>query len=70
MTAFDLPEPAGGLPGGGVAAAGSAAAEARNALAALGYKPQEASRMVQAVATPDAETEEIIRLALQAMVNK
>ena len=66
----DLPEPAGGLPGGGVAAAGSAAAEARNALAALGYKPQEASRMVQAIAKPEMGTEEIIRLALQAMVNK
>jgi Holliday junction DNA helicase RuvA len=66
----DLPEPAGGLPGGGVAAGGSAAAEARNALAALGYKPQEASRMVQAIAKPEMGTEEIIRLALQAMVNK
>ena len=66
----DLPEPAGGLPGGGVAAGGSAAAEARNALAALGYKPQEASRMVQAIAKPEMDTEEIIRLALQATVNK
>jgi Holliday junction DNA helicase RuvA len=66
----DLPEPAGGLPGGGGAAGGSAAAEARNALAALGYKPQEASRMVQAIAKPEMGTEEIIRLALQAMVNK
>ena len=66
----DLPEQAGGLPGGGVAAGGSAAAEARNALAALGYKPQEASRMVQAIAKPEMGTEEIIRLALQAMVNK
>jgi Holliday junction DNA helicase RuvA len=66
----DLPEPAGGLPGGGGAAGGSAAAEARNALAALGYKPQEASRMVQAIAKPEMGTEEIIRLALQAMVNR
>jgi len=66
----DLPEPAGGLPGGGGAAGGSAAAEARNALAALGYKPQEASRMVQAIAKPEMGTEEIIRLALQATVNK
>ena len=66
----DLPEPAGGLPGGGAPAGGSAAAEAKNALAALGYKPQEASRMVQAIAKPEMGTEEIIRLALQATVNK
>jgi Holliday junction DNA helicase RuvA len=66
----DLPVPAGGLPGGGAPAAGGATSEARNALVALGYKPQEASRMVQAVATPDAETEDIIRLALQSMVKK
>ena len=66
----DLPEPAGGLPGGGAAVGGSAVAEAKNALAALGYKPQEAGRMVQAVAKPDMETEEIIRLALQSTVKK
>ncbi|MEE4292731.1 MAG: Holliday junction branch migration protein RuvA [Xanthomonadales bacterium] len=66
----DLPVPAGGLPGGGAPAAGGATSEARNALVALGYKPQEASRMVQAVATSDAETEDIIRLALQSMVKK
>jgi Holliday junction DNA helicase RuvA len=66
----DLPVPAGGLPGGGAPAAGGATSEARNALVALGYKPQEASRMVQAVVTPDAETEDIIRLALQSMVKK
>ncbi len=64
----DLPEPAGGLPGGGAPAGGSATAEAKNALAALGYKPQEASRMVQAIARPEMDTEEIIRLALQATV--
>ena len=66
----DLPEPAGGLPGGGAPSGGSATVEAKNALAALGYKPQEASRMVQAVAKPEMGTEEIIRLALQATVNK
>ena len=66
----DLPTPAGGLPGGGAPAAAGASAEAKNALVALGYKPQEASRMVQAVAKPDAETEEIIRLALQSRVQK
>ena len=66
----DLPGPAGGLPGGGAPAAAGASAEAKNALIALGYKPQEASRMVQAIAKPEMGTEEIIRLALQAMVNK
>jgi Holliday junction DNA helicase RuvA len=66
----DLPEPAGGLPGAGPATNGSASAEARNALSALGYKPQEVSRMVQAVAKPEMETEEIIRLALQSTVKK
>ena len=66
----DLADPVGVLPGGGAPAAGGSAVEAKNALAALGYKPQEASRMVQAVARPEMETEEIIRLALQAMVKK
>ena len=66
----DLPEPAGGLPGGGAPTGGSATVEAKNALAALGYKPQEASRMVQAIAKPEMGTEEIIRLALQATVKK
>jgi Holliday junction DNA helicase RuvA len=64
----DLPAPAGGLPGGGAPAAGDAVTEARNALAALGYKPQEAMRMARAVAEPGMDTEEIIRLALKAMV--
>ena len=64
----DLPAPAGGLPGGGAPAAGDAVTEARNALAALGYKPQEAMRMARSVAEPDMDTEEIIRLALKAMV--
>lgn len=64
----NLPEPAGGLPGGAAPSVGSAAGEAKNALIALGYKPQEASRMVQAIATPDMETEDIIRAALQSKV--
>ena len=66
----DLPEPGGALPGGGAPAGGGAAAEAKNALTALGYKPQEASRMVQAIAKAEMGTEEIIRLALQATVKK
>ncbi len=44
--------------------------EAVSALVALGYKPQDASRMVRAVDSRDVTTEEIIRTALQAMVKK
>ncbi|MFQ5642500.1 MAG: Holliday junction branch migration protein RuvA [Thiogranum sp.] len=44
--------------------------EAVSALIALGYKPQDASRMVRAVETRDLATEDIIRTALQAMVKK
>lgn len=39
--------------------------EAVGALIALGYKPQDASRMVQNVAGDDKSCEELIRLALQ-----
>ena len=42
--------------------------EAVTALIALGYKPQDASRMVRAVDSEDLTTEEIIRTALQATV--
>lgn len=44
--------------------------EAESALVALGYKPQEASRMVHAVATENAaaNSEVLIRLALRAAV--
>lgn len=66
----DLPMASGGLPGSGPALAGDAVSEAKNALIALGYKPQEAIRMARAVAQPEMETEEIIRLALQSMVKK
>lgn len=44
--------------------------EAVSALIALGYKPQDASRMVRAVDSRDVTTEEIIRTALQATVKK
>ncbi|HHJ17334.1 MAG TPA: Holliday junction branch migration protein RuvA [Gammaproteobacteria bacterium] len=44
--------------------------EAVSALVALGYKPQDASRMVRAVETRNVGTEEIIRTALQATVRK
>jgi Holliday junction DNA helicase RuvA len=42
--------------------------EAVSALIALGYKPQEASRMVRFIDSKDLSTEEIIRTALQATV--
>jgi holliday junction DNA helicase RuvA len=43
----------------------SAKQEAIEALCALGYKPQDAARMVQAVAVEDARVEDMIRAALQ-----
>jgi len=65
------------LPGGaaitgvaGKAPAGSALGEATNALIALGYKSQEAGRMARNVAQQDMSVEEIIRHALQSMVQK
>jgi len=42
--------------------------EAISALIALGYKPQDASKMVQAVASEDKSCEDIIRLALRSTV--
>ncbi len=42
--------------------------EAVSALIALGYKPQEASRLVLAVAAPDADSEALIKDALKASV--
>ena len=51
-------------------AASSPAGDAVSALIALGYKPQEASRMVRAVDVTDLNTEEIIRLSLQAAAKK
>ncbi|BEM23751.1 TPA: Holliday junction branch migration protein RuvA [Serratia marcescens] len=43
-----------------------AEAEAVSALVALGYKPQEASRMVSKIAKPGADCETLIRDALRA----
>jgi holliday junction DNA helicase RuvA len=48
--------------------AGDALDDAVSALIALGYKPQEASRMTSAVASPGLSSEQIIRLALQKAV--
>ncbi|QKJ87490.1 Holliday junction ATP-dependent DNA helicase RuvA [Paramixta manurensis] len=47
-------------------AANDAEAEAVSALIALGYKPQEASRMIGKVGRPDADCETLIREALRA----
>jgi len=54
--------------GGSAVIAGDASSEASSALSALGYKPQEVSRMVRQAAEPDMNAEEIIRRALQSMV--
>ncbi len=54
---------AAGAPGGA-----DATAEARHALAALGYKPAEISRMINAVAEADMDAETIIRKALSSQV--
>lgn len=44
--------------------------EAFDALVALGYKPQEATRMIKGVESEGLASEEIIRRALQATVRK
>jgi Holliday junction DNA helicase RuvA len=44
--------------------------DALGALIALGYKPNDASRMVRSVECEDLSSEEIIRLALRAVVTK
>jgi len=61
-----LAAPAGGM--GQAPGPGNAASEATHALASLGYKPQEASRLVRQVAKPEMNAEDIIRLALQATI--
>ena len=42
--------------------------EAQSALVALGYRPQEAQRMLQAIKDSDLSSEELIRRALQSAV--
>ncbi|MDW5498556.1 Holliday junction branch migration protein RuvA [Pseudomonas lundensis] len=54
------------LPSAAQAAEMDAEAEAASALVALGYKPQEASRMVSKIAKPGADCETLIRDALRA----
>ncbi len=51
-----------------VRATNSPKQEAISALCALGYKPQDADRMVKAVASDDKSCEDIIRLALRNTV--
>lgn len=48
--------------------AGSPKQEAVSALCALGYKPQDAARMVQAIAAEDKSCEDIIRQALRGAI--
>jgi Holliday junction DNA helicase RuvA len=48
----------------------SATADAVAALVALGYKPQEAGRMVKVVAEDEMDSEALIRAALQRAVQK
>ncbi len=63
-----IPATGSSVRGGNSMIAGDAGSEASHALRALGYKPQEVSRMVRLVAEPDMSAEEIIRLALQSTV--
>ncbi len=60
---------ASGVPGGGIGGAPIAhdpVSEATGALQALGYKPQEVTRLVAKVAEPGDSAEAIIRKALKA----
>lgn len=55
---------------GGANTAGSSDADAVSALVSLGYRPNDASKMVRAVYEENMGTEEIIKLALQGTVKK
>jgi len=48
----------------------NASNEAESALIALGYKPQEASKMVRSIDAAGKSSEELIRLALQSVVSR
>ncbi len=66
----ELRDKLSGEPAGSAAPAATARdplAEAVSALIALGYKPQEAARVVRGVPGQGLSTEEIIRLALKSM---
>jgi len=66
LGAFTAGPTSGAQAGTGGARAANPTEEAVTALIGLGYKPQEASRMVRAVETVDLSSEEIIRNALQS----
>ncbi|MGL5281542.1 MAG: Holliday junction branch migration protein RuvA [Plesiomonas shigelloides] len=71
MATFDLFTPADDLAGAVAQSAqvvkqADVEEEAASALVALGYKPQEASRMISKVATEGADCETLIRNALRA----
>jgi Holliday junction DNA helicase RuvA len=55
---------------GGLPVAHTPREEALHALQALGYKPPEAQRMLEKVATDGASTEDLIRAALQGTTLK
>ncbi|MEW8026871.1 MAG: Holliday junction branch migration protein RuvA [Candidatus Thiodiazotropha sp.] len=66
----DLAPSVGSLHSGQTVNRGGAASDAVAALVALGYKPQEAGRMVKAVAEDEMDSEALIRAALQGAVQK
>lgn len=69
----DLPVGVGATVAASAGASGSAkspAAEATDALVALGYKGPEATRLVRAVATTEMDAEAIIRAALKSAVSR
>jgi len=57
-------------PSGGKAVAETPVSDAVGALIALGYKPNEASRMVRSVESDDLTSEEIIRSALKVVAGQ
>ena len=65
--AMDAPTPHAAA-GDGAGGRGDPVRDAISALTALGYKAPEASRMVRALDATDANSEELIRGALQAVV--
>jgi len=66
---LELPaESAVATPATAALAAASPVEDAVSALVGLGYKPQEASRMVRTLETANLSSEEIIRSALQTVV--
>ncbi|MDX1754845.1 MAG: Holliday junction branch migration protein RuvA [Marinobacter sp.] len=65
---FAVAEARPASPGGGSVAEPRAEDEAESALVALGYKPQEAAKVVSQVASDGMTREELIRQALKSMI--